>query len=162
VKATTTISSFAIGAWLFALCAAAEAQQTKKIYRLGYVANAPGIGSDEETLRGSLRDLGYIEGQNLVIDWRFSKGKLDLLHELAAELVGTKVDCIVAVGVAPTRAAKHATKIIPVVMANGDDDPVRHGLVESLARPGGNVTGFTNFGSDLAGKRLELLKETVP
>jgi putative ABC transport system substrate-binding protein len=81
---------------------------------------------------------------------------------LAAELVTLKVDCIVATGVAPTRAAKQATSTIPIVMGNADDDPVRQGLVASLARPGGNVTGFTNIGSDLAGKRLELIKETVP
>ncbi len=85
-----------------------------------------------------------------------------MLPDLAAELVRLKVDCIVAAGVGPTRAVKNATSTIPIVMGNADDDPVRQGLVASLARPGGNVTGFTNVGSDLAGKRLELLKETVP
>jgi ABC-type uncharacterized transport system substrate-binding protein len=141
----------------------AQAQQPKKVYRVGHLTNAPGIrAEEEEVFRQSLRDLGYIEGQNLSIEWRFSKGKLDLLPDLAAELVTLKVDCIVATGVAPTRAAKQATSTIPIVMGNADDDPVRQGLVASLARPGGNVTGFTNIGSDLAGKRLELIKDTVP
>jgi putative tryptophan/tyrosine transport system substrate-binding protein len=141
----------------------AEAQQPEKIYRIGYMANAAGIRADtEEVSRKALRDLGYIEGRNLAIEWRFSKGKLDQLPQLAAELVRLQVDCIVAYGIAPTRAANQATSAIPIVMGNADDDPVRHGLVASLARPGGNVTGFTNIGSDLAGKRLEILKETVP
>jgi putative ABC transport system substrate-binding protein len=109
-----------------------------------------------------LRELGYIEGQNIIIEWRFSKGQIEHLSDLAAELVRLKVDCIVAVGIAPTRAAKEATSTIPIVMGSADDDPVRQGLVASLARPGGNVTGFTNIGSDLAGKRLEILKETIP
>ena len=148
---------------LFALCVSAEAQQRKKIYRIGYLTNSPGIRKDtEEIVRQDLRELGYIEGQNFAIEWRFSKGRLDLLPELAAELARLNVDCFVANGVAPTRAAKKATATIPIVMGNADDDPVRHGLVASLARPGGNVTGFTNIGSDLAGKRLELLKETFP
>jgi putative ABC transport system substrate-binding protein len=148
---------------LLAVAVIAEAQQPKKVYRVGHLTNAPGIrAEEEEVFRQSLRDLGYIEGQNLSIEWRFSKGKLDLLPDLAAELVTLKVDCIVATGVAPTRAAKQATSTIPIVMGNADDDPVRQGLVASLARPGGNVTGFTNIGSDLAGKRLELIKETVP
>jgi len=138
------------------------AQESKKVYRIGYLANPSGIRPNEERLRRNLRDLGYIEGQNLVIEWRFTAGKLERLPELAAELVRLNVDCIVAVGVAPTRAAKKATQTIPIVMGNADDDPVRQGLVASLARPGGNVTGFTNIGSDLAGKRLALLKETLP
>jgi putative ABC transport system substrate-binding protein len=141
----------------------AEAQEPAKVYRIGYLANPAGIRKNtEEVLRQALRELGYIEGQNYAIEWRFSKGRLDLLPKLAAELVRLKVDCIVAIGVAPTRAAKEVTSTIPIVMGNADDDPVRHGLVASLARPGGNVTGFTNIGSDLAGKRLEILKETVP
>jgi putative tryptophan/tyrosine transport system substrate-binding protein len=141
----------------------AKAQQPEKVYRIGYMANASGIREDtEEVFRKALRKLGYIEGRNFAIEWRFSKGRLDLLPELAAELVRLKVDCIVAFGIAPTRAAKDATATIPIAMGNADDDPIRHGLVASLARPGGNVTGFTNIGSDLAGKRLEILKETVP
>lgn len=139
------------------------AQQPKSFHRVGYLANAAGIRKDiEEVLRQALRELGYIEGQNFAIEWRFSQGKLDRLPELAAELVRFNVDCIVAFGVAPTHAAKQATTTIPIVMGNADDDPVRHGLIDSLGRPGGNVTGFTSIGSDLAGKRLEILKETVP
>jgi putative ABC transport system substrate-binding protein len=143
--------------------AVVEAQQAEKVYRIGYLANASQIRPDtEEVFLQALRDLGYIEGRTLAIEWRFSKGRLGLLPELATELVRLKVDCIVAFGVAPTRAAREATTTIPIVMGNADDDPVRHGLVASLARPEGNVTGFTNIGSDLAGKRLEILKEAFP
>jgi putative ABC transport system substrate-binding protein len=139
------------------------AQQPKSFHRVGYLANTDGIRKNtEEVFRQGLRELGYIEGQNFAIEWRFSKGKLDRLPELAAELVRLNVDCIVSFGVAPTHAAKQATMTIPIVMGNADDDPVRHGLVDSLGRPGGNVTGFTSIGSDLAGKRLEILNETVP
>ena len=145
------------------LPAGSEAQQPGKSYRIGYLTNSGRIRKDtEEIFRQALRELGYIEGQNLTIEWCFSKGKLELLPDLAADLVRLKVDSIVAMGTAPTRAARQATSSIPIVMGNSDDDPVRHGLVASLARPGGNVTGFTNIGSDLAGKRLEILKETVP
>jgi len=136
--------------------------QPGKVYRIGYLANPSGIRGNEEQFRSNLRDLGYIEGKNLIIEWRFTKGRLEKLPAYAAELVGLNVDCIVAVGVAPTRAAKEATRTIPIIMGNADDDPVRQGLVDSLARPGGNVTGFTNIGSDLAGKRLALLKEAFP
>ena len=152
----------ALSAMLHALCLPVEAQQAPKVYRIGYLTNAAEIRkSSEEIFRRSMRDLGYIDGQNLVIEWRFSKGRLDRLAELAAELVRLQLDCIVALGVAPTRAAKEATSKIPIVMGNADDDPVRHGLVASLARPGGNVTGFTSIGSDLAGKRLELVSQIV-
>jgi putative ABC transport system substrate-binding protein len=115
-----------------------------------------------EAYRQGLRDLGWIEGQNIVIEYRFAEGETERFPDLAAELVKLKVDCIVSFGVAATRAAKQATGTIPIIMGNADDDPVRHGLVTSLARPGGNVTGFTNIGSDLAGKRVELLKEILP
>jgi ABC-type uncharacterized transport system substrate-binding protein len=140
----------------------ADAQQPAKIYRIGYLGNAAGVGPVQEEFRKRLRALGYTEGHNLMIEWRFSKGDRDQIPSLASELVNLKADCIVTVGVGPTRAAKQATATIPIVMANADDDPVRQGLVASLARPGGNVTGFINIGSDLAGKRLQLLKETVP
>ncbi len=140
----------------------ADAQQPKKVYRIGYLSNAPGIRPVQEQFRQRLRELGYSEGQNLIIEWRFTKGNAERTPVFAAELVKLKVDCIIAVGVGPAHAAKQATGTIPIVMGNADDDPVRQGLVASLARPGGNVTGFTNIGSDLAGKRLELLKEAVP
>src|SRR5262245_14824869 len=139
-----------------------EAQQSGSLHRIGYLANSAGIERREEALRNRLRDMGYVEGRNLVIEWRFSRGNLDRLPVLAAELVHLNMDCIIAVGIAPTRAAKGATNLVPIVMGNADDDPVRHGLVASLARPGGNVTGFTNIGSELAGERLELLKEAFP
>ena len=116
-----------------------------------------------EAIRLALRELGYIEGQNIAIEYRYAEGKRDRLPELAAELVRLKVDIIVVAGGAgPIRAAKNATKTIPIVMTGGGIDPVEAGLVESLARPGGNVTGITNLARELGGKRLELLKEAVP
>jgi putative tryptophan/tyrosine transport system substrate-binding protein len=159
---TSRFTPLVLSALLFALCFPADAQEAKKVYRIGYLSNALRIESQQEAFQERLHELGYVEGQNLVIEWRFSKGKLDLNSDLAADLVRLKVECIVTSGINPTRAAKQATDTIPIVMANSDDDPVRHGLVASLARPGGNVTGFTNIGADLAGKRLELLKEIVP
>ena len=152
---------FALCAMLFALSIPAHAQQPKKVYRIGYLKNNR-IGRNEEAFREGLRKLGYVEGQNIVIEWRPAKGKLDRLPELAAELVRLKVDCIVAIGLGPTGAAKRATSTIPIVMGNASGDPVQHGLVASLARPGGNVTGVISVSSDLAGKRLEVLKETLP
>jgi putative ABC transport system substrate-binding protein len=116
-----------------------------------------------EAIRRALRELGYIEGENIAFEYRYAEGKRDRYLELAAELVRLKVDVIVvAGGVAPVRAAKNATKTIPIVMTGGGIDPVEAGLVESLARPGGNVTGITLFATELGGKRLELLKEAVP
>lgn len=158
----TTSILFWLLASVFLTTPPAEAQPDKTVYRIGYLANAPGIGPLHETFRRRLHELGYVEGKNLVIDWRFSKGRLDLNPALAADLVRLKADCIVTVGINPTRAAKQATSTIPIVMASSDDDPVRQGLVAGLARPGGNITGFTNMGSELTGKRLELLKEIVP
>jgi putative ABC transport system substrate-binding protein len=156
------VNAAVLSAILFALCSSVEAQQLKKTYRIGYLTNSSQFRNDsEETFRQALRERGYIEEQNLVIEWRFSRGQLDQLPHLASELVGLKPDCIVALGVAPTLAVKEATNTIPIVMGNADDDPVRHGLVASLSHPGGNVTGFTNVGSELAGKRLEILKEIV-
>ena len=152
----------ALGAGALAVPLRSFAQQQGKVWRIGYISQRPGIDEQTEGLRKGLRELGYIEGQNLAIEWRFSKGKADLLPGLAAELVRLKVDCIVATGTLPTRAAKQATPTIPIVMGNSEDDPVRLGLVASLARPGGNVTGFVNIGWELAGKRLQLLKETLP
>src|SRR5215471_16588700 len=143
----------------------AEAQQPKKIYRIGYLSNADAAtdSARAEGIRLALRELGYIEGQNIVIEYRFAEGKVDRAPELAAELVRLKVDIIVVASGDPwIRAAKNATKTIPIVMVGQGTDPVRAGHVESLARPGGNVTGLTNFGRELGGKRLELLKEAVP
>ncbi len=139
-----------------------EAQKPGKVYRIGVLSNSSGIGRSQKRLQQYLRELGYVEGKNLVIEWRFSKGDVTKQPVFAADLVRLKVDCIIPFGVLATRAAKQATRTIPIVMGNADDDPVRQNLVSSLDRPGGNVTGFFNIGSDLSAKRLELLKETVP
>jgi putative ABC transport system substrate-binding protein len=114
-------------------------------------------------MRLALRELGYIDGQNIAIEYRYAEGKQDRLPALAAELVRLKIDVMVVSGGEPTiRAAMNATKTIPIVMTGQGRDPVKAGLVENLARPGGNVTGLTNFSRELGGKRLELLKEAVP
>ena len=126
----------------------AEAQQPKKVSRIGYLSSSdPASDSPRsEAIRLALRELGYIEGQNIATEYRYAEGKLDRLPELAAELVRLKVDIIVvAGGTEPIRAAKNATKTIPIVMMGGGLDPVEAGLVESLARPGGNVTGITTL-----------------
>jgi putative ABC transport system substrate-binding protein len=141
----------------------AHAQQPKKIPRIGYLGGAtPSAVSDRiEAFRQGLRELGYIEGENLVIEWRPAEGKFDRLPALAAELVRLKVNIIVTGGPASTRAAKAATSTIPIVMAQ-DNDPVANGFVASLARPGGNITGLATLSPEIGGKRLELLKEIVP
>jgi len=142
----------------------AEAQQPKKIPRLGYLSNAgPARESARaEPIRLALRERGYIEGQNIATEYRYAEGKIDRFAELAAELVRLKVDIIVVAG-GPlwVRAAMNATKTIPIVMMGGGADPVEAGLIESLAHPGGNVTGLTNLARELGGKRLELFKEAV-
>jgi len=143
----------------------AEAQQPKKVPRIGYLSNIDPSGESarSEGIRRALRELGYIEGQNIATEYRYSEGKLDRLPELAAELVRLKIDIIVAAGGdSVIRPAKNATKTIPIVMVGGGVDPVAAGYVESLARPGGNVTGITLLTRELGGKRLELLKEAVP
>ncbi len=139
-----------------------QAQQQKKAYRVSYLSPRLGIESREEALRQSLRELGYVEGQNLAIDWRFSKGNADLIPELAAELLRSRPDCVIATGVTAIRTFKQLTETIPIVMATIEADPVELGFIASLARPGGNITGFTRIAYDLAGKRLELIKESVP
>ena len=142
-----------------------EAQQAKKVPLIGYLsAFDPATESARsEAIRLALRELGYIEGQNIAIEYRYADGKLDRLPELAAELVRLKVDIIVvAGGTATTLAAKNATKTIPIVMVGLGSDPVEAGLVDSLARPGGNVTSLTLLSRELGGKRLELFKEAVP
>src|SRR5215475_10374481 len=149
---------FALGAFY-----SAEAQQTKKLHRVGYLtantsdAELPRL----EAFRQALRELGHVEGQNIAIEYRHAEGKFDRLPGLAAELVGLKLDVIVGVTTNAVQAAKQATRTIPIVFI-GVSDPIAAELVESLARPGGNLTGFTNIAPVLSGKRLELLKETVP
>jgi putative ABC transport system substrate-binding protein len=143
----------------------AEAQQPKKVSRLGYLSpvDAATDSPRAEGIRLALRELGYIEGQNIAIEYRYAEGKVDRAPELAAELVRLKVDAIVVAGGTPSvQSAMNATKTIPIVMMGQGSDPVRAGLVESLARPGGNVTGLTALGRELGGKRLELLKEAIP
>jgi putative tryptophan/tyrosine transport system substrate-binding protein len=159
------LSSILIAVALLAVGVIAEAQQPNKVSRIGYLsAFKPAIESSRsEAIRLALRELGHIEGQNIAIEYRYAEGKNDRLPELTAELVRLKVDIILTSGGAgATQAAKNATKTIPIVMTGGGLDPVEAGLVESLARPGGNVTGITNLSRELGGKRLELLKEAVP
>jgi putative ABC transport system substrate-binding protein len=147
---------------IFALCLPAEAQQPK-VPRIGFLFGAsPSANAGRiEAFRQGLRELGYIEGKNVIIEVRYAEGKLDRLPALAAELVRLKVDLIVTVGPAVTRPVKETTNTIPIVMAF-DSDPVGSGFVASLARPGGNITGLSSLSPELTGKRLELLKETVP
>jgi putative tryptophan/tyrosine transport system substrate-binding protein len=141
----------------------AEAQQAKKVPRIGFLsATSPSsISARLEAFRQGLGELGYVEGKNIVIEYRYAEGNLDRLPALAAELVRLNVDVIVTGGAANTRAAKEATKIIPIVMAL-DNDPVASGFVASLARPGGNITGLSTLAPEISGKQLELLKEIVP
>jgi putative tryptophan/tyrosine transport system substrate-binding protein len=160
-----TVIGFTLCAMLFALCFSALAQQPKKVHRIGYLsANDPATDSNRtEEIRLALRERGYIEGQNITIEYRYAEGKTDRATELAAELVRLKVDIIVVAGGTRrfVRPAMNATKTIPIVMSGAGADPVEAGLIESLARPGGNVTGITNLGGELSGKQLELLKEAV-
>ena len=153
----------ALSAVLFSLCFSAEAQQTGKVWRIGYLTSGSRIGADarEEAFRQGLRELGYVQGKNLAVEYRYAEASTDRLRAYAEELVGLKVDLIVAVTTTGVHAAKNATKTIPIVMRI-PNDPLEDGLVESLARPGGNVTGLTSIIFELNGKRLELLKETVP
>jgi ABC-type uncharacterized transport system substrate-binding protein len=148
---------------LLAVAVIAEAQQATKIPQIGYLEGGPlsAHTARMEAFRQGLRELGYEEGKNIVIEWRFGDGKVDRLSGLATELVGLKVAVIVTGGTGPTRAAKAATSTIPIVMAQ-DNDPVASGVVASLARPGGNITGLSNFAPELSSKRLEILREVVP
>jgi len=141
----------------------ATAQQPKKVQRIGFLATSPGsaLSARMEAFRQGLRELGYVEGKNIVIEERYAEGKLDRVSELAAELVRLKVDVIVTGGGTSTRPAKKATVTIPIVMEQ-DPDPVANGFVASLARPGGNITGLSTLAAEISGKRLELLKEIVP
>jgi putative tryptophan/tyrosine transport system substrate-binding protein len=159
------VPSILVAVVLLAVGVTAEAQQPKKVQRIGYLSpsDAATESTRSEPIRRALRELGYIEGQNISFEYRYAEGKVDRFPDLAAELVRLKVDIILAAG--GTRlvmAAKNATKTIPIVMAGQGIDPIRAGFVESLARPGGNVTGITNLTTELGGKRLELLKEAVP
>ena len=148
---------------LFAFCVSAQAQQPSNIPRIGYLV--AGYRSDivarTDAFRHSLRELGYVEGKNIIIEERYADGKIDRLSPLAAELVRLNVSVIVAAGPQTTRRAKEATSTIPIVMGF-HNDPVGSGMVASLARPGGNVTGLSTLAPEISGKQLELLKEIVP
>jgi len=152
-------------ALLLALCVPAEAQQPTKIARIGFLGgmSAPTFAERMEVFRHQLRELGYIDGKNIRFEQRWAEGKLEDLDGLATELVKRKVDVLVTFGgTAPAIAAKKATYTIPIVMAAGGSDPVKAGIVASLARPGGNITGLANSFTELRGKQMELLKETIP
>ena len=161
-----SVYGLTLSALFLALCSSATAQQPKKVPRIGYLSNVdPATESARaETIQLALRELGYVQGQNIATEYRYAEGKVDRYPELAADLVRLKVDVIVVAGGSDRaiRAANNATKTIPIVMTGAGLDPVEAGLVESLARPGGNVTGITNLGREVGGKRLELLKEAVP
>ena len=156
------IIGFALGAMLLALSFPCAAQQAGKIFRIGFLDNstASGIAVLLDAFRQELTKIGWIEGKNITIEYRFAEGKNDRLPELAADLVRLKVDLIVTTGQPPALAAKNATTTIPIVMAAASDPVGR--LVASLARPGGNVTGFSSLSFELATKRLEILKDAVP
>jgi len=159
------VSSILIAVILLVLGVIAEAQQPKKVPRIGYLSSGDPASESarSEGVRLALRELGYIEGQNVAFEYRYAERKQDRSPELTAELVRLKVDIIVVAGGSGwVQAVKNTTKTIPIVMVGVGGDPVKAGLVESLARPGGNVTGITNLGTELGGKRLELFKEAVP
>jgi len=159
---TRKIFYVALGAVFLGLCLPVSAQQPKKIPRIGYLSVSSSSASAHriEAFRQGLLEVGYIEGKNIVIEWRHATDQVERIRELAEELVGLKVDVIVTGGSGATRPAKEATTTIPIVMTQ-DNDPVGNGFIASLARPGGNITGLTSLAHDLSAKRLELLKETV-
>jgi len=162
MKTKITVLTFC--AMLFALCFPAEAQQSGKAARIGYLDSSTAAGSAEvlDAFRKQMTQLNWIEGKNLTVEYRYAEGKgATRLAELAAELAGLKVDVIVASATSTALAAKKATSTIPIVMASSID-PVAQGLIVSLARPGGNITGLAGFNDDLGGKRLEILKEVLP
>jgi len=146
---------------LFALCRFAEAQQPKKVPRIGFLSGTGPESTNVEAFRQGLQDLGYVEGKNILVEYRYLEGQLDRIPSLVAELVQLKADVLVLVTLSSIRAAKQATKTIPIVIVT-NVDPVATGLVDSLGRPGGNITGLTRLTRELSGKRLELLKETIP
>jgi putative ABC transport system substrate-binding protein len=160
---TKQILGFVLSAMLFALGGSAEAQQPARIPRIGILSQVPGsvFAARVEAFRRRLRELGYIEGKNIFIEYRYADGKRERLPDLVGELVRLKVDVIVTIGPSATLAAKKASGTIPIVFA-GASDPVGTGIVSSLARPGGNITGLSLMAPDLDGKRLELLKEAFP
>jgi putative ABC transport system substrate-binding protein len=160
---TKQILGFVLSAMLFAVGGSAEAQQPVGIHQIGIlIRGSASLNSARvEALHQRLRELGYVEGKNIVIEYRYADGKRERLPDLAAELARLKVDVIVTTGAVPVLAAKKASPTIPIVFASSSD-PVRSGLVSSLAQPGGTITGLSQMAPDLDGKRLELLKEAFP
>ena len=165
---TESVIGVVLSALLLSLCLPLEAQEAKGTSRIGFLSrdNRPADARESvshrlEAFREGLRELGYVEGKNLIIEYRYADGQLERLPALAQELVGLKLDIIVTDTAAPARAAKKATSTIPIVMVSAGN-PVQSGLVASLARPEGNVTGLTSITPELLGKRLELLKEVLP
>ena len=157
------ITVLTLGALLLALSSPAQAQQPKKVPRIGFLGftSLSAIPARIEAFQQGLREFGYVEGKNIVVEYRSAEGELDRLPELAAELVRLKVEVIVTSGPSVTRAVKEATTTIPIVMGF-DTDPVGNGFVASLARPGGTITGLSVVSPEISGKQLELLKEIVP
>src|SRR5262245_19955320 len=157
------ITFLTLGTMLLALCSVAEPQQATKVPWIGYLV-AGSLSTNPartEAFRQGLRELGYAEGKNIVVEWRSAEGKLESLPALLADIVRLKVEVIVSGGPESTRVAKEATATIPIVMTQVGD-PVANGYVVSLARPGGNITGLSTLAPEIGGKRLELLKETIP
>jgi len=155
------VPSILVAVVLLAVAVIAEAQQQAKVSKIGWLSARPASNSGQEVIVRMLRDLGYVEGQNIAFEYRYANNKLDRFPALADELVRLKVDVLLTPGTPGALALKNTTKTIPIVFADVTD-PVAAGLVDSLARPGGNITGFSSIEAVLAGKRLELLKEAVP
>jgi putative ABC transport system substrate-binding protein len=154
---------FTLCAVLFEICSSAEAQQPTKVHRIGFLhpASAASVSARREAFQNGLRELGYLERNNIIVEYRYGQGESDRIPAAAAELVQLKVDVLVTGAASATRSAKIATTTIPIVMA-AVSDPVSLGFVASLARPGGNITGLSTLSPEISGKRLELLKETIP
>jgi putative ABC transport system substrate-binding protein len=164
ITGLSTVASEMSGKQIELLCPSAEAQQPKKLYRIGYltVASSRAQASRIEVFRKKLHELGYVEGQNILIEERSAAGVYERLPDLATDLMRLRVDVILSGGTSATRAAQKATSLIPTIMANSTDDPVSAGFVANLAQPGGNITGLSSVSTDLSGKRPELLKEVLP
>jgi putative ABC transport system substrate-binding protein len=163
VRLRRGVIQLALAAMILSVSVSVEAQQTANIPRIGYLtgATADGQAARIEAFRQGLRELGYLEEKNIVVEYRYAELKPDRLPALAAELVNLKVNVIVTAAGGMTRAAKEATNTIPIVMAQ-DNNPVANGFVASLARPGGNITGLSNIAPEISGKQLELMKEIIP
>jgi ABC-type uncharacterized transport system substrate-binding protein len=157
------LSVITVATLLFAFCITASVQQPAKVPRIGFIAGVSSstISARTEAFRQGLRDLGFVEGKNIVIEWRYADERLERLNALAAELVRLKADIIVSAAPLVTRQLKEATRTIPIIMAF-DDDPIGNGFVASLAHPGANVTGLSILSPEISGKQLEVLKETLP